>query len=233
MGLRSTGARAARQVRARLARHPLFGNWQRLIACIAVLAVHAALLMVVRSLRPRVGPAGQSEVTALLLMLPAAKVDPSATDKTDHRSAVPQRARRADTPAPLQEPAPAADLESGHAPQAIDWAREARQAAEDEINAEERAARAAPGLSGHRKTPRSLAPAAPPQPQFAWSHASTHRLESVPGGGIILNLTDRCAIVFSYMLIPVCRLGPMEPRGDLLQHMHDPPQLGAAPGEVP
>jgi len=233
MELRWAAARAALEVRARLARHPLFGNWQRLIACIAVLAAHAALLMLVRSLRPAVGPAGQGEVTTLLLMLPAAKVERSATDKADHPSPAPQRARRADTPAPLQEPAPAAELDSSHAPQAIDWAREGRRAAEDEIDAEERAARAAAALSGHKKTPPSLAPAAPPQPQFGWSHASTHRLESVPGGGIILNLTDRCAIVFSFMLIPVCRLGPMEPRGDLLQHMHDPPQLNVSPGEVP
>jgi hypothetical protein len=42
-----------------------------------------------------------------------------------------------------------------------------------------------------------------------------------------------CAIVFAVMLIPVCKLGTLEPRGDLLQHMDDPPQLGASPLDLP
>jgi len=50
---------------------------------------------------------------------------------------------------------------------------------------------------------------------------------------IILNLSDRCAMVFAVMLIPVCKLGATEPRGDLLQHMDDAPRLGAPPTDVP
>jgi hypothetical protein len=115
----------------------------------------------------------------------------------------------------------------------IDWAQEAQRAAARQIDADEAAARRAAAFSTRKKTPDRLAPLAPAKPQFGWSHANTHRIESLPGGGFILNLSDRCAIVFAVMLIPVCKLGTTEPRGDLLRHMDDPPQLGASPTDVP
>jgi hypothetical protein len=115
----------------------------------------------------------------------------------------------------------------------IDWAKEAERAAARQIDADEAAARRAAAFSTHKRTPDSLAPLPPAQPQFGWSHANTHRIESFPGGGFILNLSDRCAIVFTIMVIPVCKIGTIEARGDLLQHMDDPPFLGAPSTEVP
>lgn len=50
---------------------------------------------------------------------------------------------------------------------------------------------------------------------------------------MIINLTDRCALVISIMLIPVCKMGEIKARGDLLEHMDDPKPLGATDHDLP
>jgi hypothetical protein len=63
--------------------------------------------------------------------------------------------------------------------------------------------------------------AAPAVPKFGWYYAGTHRIEELPGGGTIINLTDRCAIVVYVLLIPVCKIGKIPANGDLFKRLHD------------
>jgi len=126
---------------------------------------------------------------------------------------------------------PTAPQDDSSAPIAIDWAREAELAATRRLRADEEAARRATAFSA-RKGP-SLAVAKPLPPKFGWSHAQTQRVESVPGVGTLINLNDRCAILITFMLIPICKLGKIDARGDLFEHMDDPAPLGESLRELP
>ncbi len=104
-------------------------------------------------------------------------------------------------------------------PARIDWAQQARSTASSEVAREATERQHA----GARSPPRTAvfsdhSPAA----KFAWSHAATHRVESLRHGGVAINLTDECALMFTgLMLVPVCALEKVPARGDLFDHMHD------------
>lgn len=68
--------------------------------------------------------------------------------------------------------------------------------------------------------PRQPAPAAA-VPKFGWDHASTHRLEALPQGGMLINLNDHCALVVYGFLFPFCRIGRIPVNGHLFDHMRD------------
>jgi hypothetical protein len=199
---------------------------RRIGTFVAVAAAHAALFIVLAKLRLTFVPTAEPETSMILFMLPSKEIAQSAAPANAPHSA-PRRARMPEPQAARPED------EHSSAPVMIDWAKEAERAAARQVDADEAAARRAAALFTHKKPPASLAPPPPAPPQFGWSYANTHRFEALPEGGFILNLSDRCAIVFSIMLIPVCKVGVIEPRGDLLQHMDDPPLLGAPPPDVP
>jgi hypothetical protein len=123
-------------------------------------------------------------------------------------------------PPPLSQPSAAAPAEEDnaiHPP--IDWANELNRTARE----------VAAGASAPQ--PREfgaphVAPTAPAKPpEFGWSHARTHRLETGPGGTAV-NLGDHCVIAFTPLPFPVCKLGKKAANGDLFKHMRDPPQPG-------
>jgi hypothetical protein len=197
----------------------------RALAFVAVLAAHAALLFLLWALRGGSTDAARDAATTVLLLLPTSDQDqvgaPSAASQSQARG---RRVRRDDRP---QQPAEAAARapapNSSSAPVAIDWAREAALAASRQIDAAEEAARKAQAFSA--RIGRSLATPKSPAPKFGWSYAHMHRFETVPGG-ILFNLNDRCVILLSFMLMPICRIGKIEERGDLFEHLHDPLPLG-------
>jgi hypothetical protein len=196
----------------------------------AVAAGHAALFMVLATMHLTATPTAELETSMILFALPANEAPPQPAPAHREISRATQPTRPPAASAQPREKAP--ERTESQAPVAIDWAQEAERAAARQVDEDEAAARKAAALFAHKKPPSSLVLPPPPPPQFGWSHAATHRLESFPGG-VILNLTDRCAIVFSIMLIPVCKMGVMEPRGDLFEHMNDPAQLGALPTDAP
>jgi hypothetical protein len=123
---------------------------------------------------------------------------------------LPARSRLAPTPTDriLQRPlAPGTPLQSEQettAPVAIDWAKEAERVAAD------------PGLN------IGAAPAPAARPRFAWDYAHTHRFESLPDGGLLVNLSDRCSLIVRFpILLGGCRIGKLESRTDLFAHMHE------------
>jgi hypothetical protein len=100
----------------------------------------------------------------------------------------------------------------------VDWNAEAARVGED-------AARG-PAYTRSFGMPESSDAKPVPSEEFGWSHARTHRVEPLPDGGFVLNITDRCAIVFVLIPLPFCRVGTIPARGDLFRHMHDPAQPG-------
>jgi hypothetical protein len=203
----------------------------RLGAFVAVTVAHAALFLVFARTRFTAVRAPEPETSMILFMLPRSEDAALAAAAGASRPAPARRPRPQESPqvTPVEtspESAPSS------APVMIDWAKEAQLAAGRQIDADEANARRATALSTHKRVPEYLAPP-PAQRQFGWSHANTHRIESFPGGGFILNLNDHCAIVFTIMVIPVCKMGTIEPRGDLFLHLHDPPLLGRQAADAP
>jgi len=69
-----------------------------------------------------------------------------------------------------------------------------------------------------------------PPSDFGWSEARTHRVEMLPGGGTLVRLNDRCAVVIGLPLIlPVCKFGKIPARGDLFKHMNEARPVPPAP----
>lgn len=68
--------------------------------------------------------------------------------------------------------------------------------------------------------PRRPAPTPTAQP-FGWDYASTHRVQPLPEGGLLINLNDRCAVVLYLLPIPVCKIGHIPVDGSLFDHLHD------------
>src|ERR1700722_11361009 len=99
------------------------------------------------------------------------------------------------------------------APVTIDWAQEAQRAAADQ---------AAQQIAAEAEARHRAGPAPPARQPFRWDYAHTHRVESLPGGGLMVNLSDRCSIVFRFpMLLGACKIGRIESRSDLFAQMHD------------
>jgi hypothetical protein len=116
--------------------------------------------------------------------------------------------------------APSEGSASDHGPP-VDWAAEL-----------ERGAREATAESPvpHRDFgfPHVPAGAVPKRPEFGWYHAGTHRVESLPEGGILVNLNDRCVMVIAPLPFAFCRWGKPPVNGTLFDHMRDVPSPEAA-----
>jgi hypothetical protein len=80
--------------------------------------------------------------------------------------------------------------------------------------------RQASGESKHRNATQK------PKPEFGWSHARIHRVEPMEGGGFMVWISDNCFIAIGLMAMPMCKLGKKPARGDLFEHMDDPPTPG-------
>lgn len=105
---------------------------------------------------------------------------------------------------PLAPEAPAQSAQETTAPVAIDWAKEAERVAAD------------PGLN------IGAEPAPAARQQFVWDYAQTHRVEPLPDGGLIVNLSDRCSLIVRFpVLLGGCKIGKIDSRADLFAHMRE------------
>jgi len=100
------------------------------------------------------------------------------------------------------------------APPSIDWHRDAEEIAR------ERAQAAAAGGEPSKEDP------AKPKPEFGWSHSATHPVEPLDGGGFVVWFSDRCGVTIATLALPFCMFGKKPARGDLFEHMSDPPKPG-------
>ena len=99
-------------------------------------------------------------------------------------------------------------------PPAIDWRRDA------EAIAREHAQAAEAGRESSKDEP------AKPKPEFGWSHSATHRIEPMEGGGFVVWINDKCGVAVAALAMPFCMFGKKPARGDLFEHMDDPPKPG-------
>jgi hypothetical protein len=115
---------------------------------------------------------------------------------------------------PLQPPLLHDQDNAIHPP--IDWDGELSRAAKDAVPASPSPPPRDFGIP-HRTAPSAKAP------EFAWDYARTHRVESIPSGGLLIHLSDRCVLVLTPLPLPFCRIGKRGPNGELFDHLHDLP----------
>lgn len=187
-----------------------------------VVTIHAMLLLVALRWVTRAGM--RSEESLVFLALP----DPARTPaQTASARSPPRKKPLASRDKQLVTiPTPAQPSTAEKLPAPIDWNAEAdsavRQQAQLAMAAQPRALDkhgAGADLNG------GLGPDRGNKPEFGWDRSHTHRVESLEGGGILIHINDRCIVVLIPFPIAFCGIGKIPPRGDLLDHMHDAPQL--------
>ena len=105
-------------------------------------------------------------------------------------------------------------------PPTIDWAEEAKLAASRQIDSLEQSRNRGAGNA----VPRINLETRPrPKPEFGWSRAQPGKVESLPEGGMLIWINERCALVINGGLLPICKLRKTPARSDLFEHMHDAP----------
>jgi hypothetical protein len=135
-------------------------------------------------------------------------------------NAIPRR-RAAASPLPMPQVAPQEDESNAiHPP--TDWASELSRAARDAASDESTQKQRDFGFPHPSSGPSAKAP------EFGWDYAATHRVESIPGGGLLLHVNDNCVLVLIPLPFFACGIGKREANGDLFEHMHDPLPSGDA-----
>ncbi len=198
----------------------------RIVVLIVVVVVHLGLMVLFSNSRKVHRKTERDDETMVVVFLPET-LSASQPTPAPETTRTPRRpTTRAATPPALSTQTPPdstaitpSEVEA-QPPPAIDWAAEAKLAASRQMDSLERSRNRGAGI----ETPGiNLAPRPRPKPEFGWSHSQTHRIEPLPEGGTLIWINDRCALVISGGLLPICKLGKIEARGDLFEHMHDAP----------
>jgi hypothetical protein len=180
-------------------------RWSRLIALVAVAALHAAMLGSISARAPRIG-ANTNDPAMTLVQLPPVTQPPAVVSERATRPAMPSSEIWTPPPTLSTESTPA-----GMEGVPIDFAHEAKLAARRAADAIE--------LEHEPETVRK------PPPEFGWSKTA-QRVEALPEGGVLIRLSERCVVVVSLVVLPACAVGEIPANGKLFEHMDDAPTLG-------
>jgi hypothetical protein len=185
----------------------------RITALVVVVLLHAALIAWIATVR-RTLPSVEREEKTGLVLLPARTPAPSQGPEPPVREPrILPAPIRPSAPLPITPPTssitPGEPLKSP----SVDWHEQAQAAAARQAEEMNR-----PG-AGPRAAPSQPVIPTQPRPEFGWDHARTHRVEAIEGGGMLVWINDRCAVVITLLAMPVCKIGTIPARGDLFDHM--------------
>jgi hypothetical protein len=107
-----------------------------------------------------------------------------------------------------------AEREGTHEPAGVDWQRQGEEVAREHA------------LESQTRPDHRTDGPPQPKPQFGWDRSRVHRVEPLEGGGVVVRISDRCAVVITLLAMPVCQIGTKPARGDLFEHMADAPTPG-------
>ena len=185
---------------------------RRTLAVLAVLLAHGAVLVLLSRAPPSRPATGEdnSPLTLWFLPLPAEAELPREENpgaKRQPRAAASHSNRRSPAAAPSQPPAA----------RPIDWHDEASQAAAATLRARERAQRQAHALDRASGMDEGHGIGVLP---FRWNSWRAHRLEALPGA-LLFHISERCVVAIMPFPLPVCALGKIAVHGDLFEHLKD------------
>ena len=190
--------------------------YRRAFVLFAVLLGHLVLVsLMMRSSRWVVSlPA--SEQPLVLLALPRETPRVMAPGRPPR----PRRPSRAQPPGESSpdHPAPAPSAPPA-APAPPDWVHEAELAARDSVAARERADhyRDLSGLSPLQRDWIVRNRLEPAQPGIIWKRPRVEYSDGMP----VIRLSERCVSVPALLFLVFCKIGHIEPNGDMLKHMDD------------
>jgi hypothetical protein len=195
---------------------------ERLSVLLLVTILHIAVYWLMAS-KIRIAASGQAAPLELMFLKPPASpaVAGAATGELANR----RPHQRGKVPQVTDDALSLVVPREGMKGDPIDWNAELNRAAEQGV------------LSGPSQPLREFGfprpvpvPAKPPE--FGWDHAHTHRVESLPGGGLLINLNDRCVFLLNPLPFFGCGIGKGRANGDLFEHLRDAASLNDRP-EVP
>jgi len=199
----------------------------RVATFVVVLLVHVLFLLAFTQLRqPRL------QLVEDRVAAEAFFVDPVRTTAPEPKESVEKRYRAsARRPAATTRPAPGAAVQPESQPQstaitapstAPDWRNELQIAANNQLARQQYQHQHPSPLAPHDFT--GVTPGKPHKPEFGWDYAATHRVEEIPTGGLLININDRCVMVWMIIPFAACRIGKIPARGDLFDHLKDAPE---------
>jgi hypothetical protein len=125
-------------------------------------------------------------------------------------------ARASATPAEPTQPSTSAPDESTAITPQIDWYANGSRAAQ----------RAATEPATREFGFPKRATAAREKKAFGWDKTHTERVTALPEGGMLIRLSDNCAIVLAPLPFGGCTIGKRQARGDLFDEMKAPVEPG-------
>lgn len=179
-----------------------------------VLSAHLAIVWLLVSSPQRLMKAKSRSLQLVWIPPPASSIAPEPeTTSAKPRNSVP-RHRNDRIPASPPTATPS-DEENNAIHPTPDWNAELQLAAKHALAQE----------LAKKKHDTDFAHVFPTQPnrlgQFAWDHAATHRVESLPEGGLLINLSDNCVLLIFPLPLVACGIGKHPANGDLFEHMHE------------
>ncbi len=195
---------------------------------VVVLAFHVLLFFLIATLRSPSRPVREAEAPTTVTFLPEPEPESTPAPQPEPPREPPVTTRTARPAAPRAparaNPPPEPESSSITPTPSPDWRAEAQIAANDELEAEARERQQPSPLAPHDFSGVKPGSTDDSKPQFGWNHARTHRVEELSGGGLLININDRCAVVVMLIFpFPACKIGKMPARGDLFEHMQDVP----------
>lgn len=196
---------------------------RRLPAIMLAGAAHCGAILALLALtRAQITPQSPDTSPLLVTFFPPLDSRPDRPAAGTTRASAPPK--RGAHPSQSQQAA-SPQAEPLEPPRAIDWEMQAQEAGGQAADRDGREQRQRKRFEAPQND--AFAPAMK-KAEFHWYHARAHRVEPIEGGGTLINLNDNCVlIVIGLIPFPTCTLGTIPARGDLFDHMHDAPELGA------
>jgi hypothetical protein len=183
----------------------------RFTAVAAVACGHIALFVLLARTAERDGYVDVDDrMTLVFFDLPDAPAESEPVSRAARAASPAALGRRTTTPAVIP-PSSSAISQPG-----IDWHDAARRSAAREA--------AAPEARDFGFPKREPAPRE--KKDFGWDKTHTERVSEIPGGGILIRLSDNCALILAPLPLGGCALGKRKARGDLFDEMQAPAELG-------
>jgi hypothetical protein len=196
---------------------------RRPLVFLAVLLCHIAIVSFLMRETPRpYASRGVSQSTVLLFLQPSVREPQTLTPPrpaTKPPAGVPKV--RTATPSVTTDDSIAASPEE--LPPKIDWDKEAERAADNAITEADKqnAYRNLSALSPQQLTWVRQNQLEPAPSGIPWKY---RRVEITDGGLPIIHINDHCVSIPMLMFMVFCKIGHIEPKGDLFDHMKDVPK---------
>lgn len=206
-------------------------DWRSLIF-LAVLTFHTAIvLLIIRAARQQIYPPQSMNTPLILLLLPNQARAPSDSvtqpRRTDHLSPAASNAHTSQSPAPPNSPITVTPDEQLPP---IDWEQEAKLAAQSDIASKQHAYRDLSALSPAQLSWVRQNHFEPAPPGIPWKYRT---VEVTEGGFPIIHINDHCVAIPFLMMMVFCKIGHIEPKGELFEHMRDPRDERPVQPELP